>query len=209
MLLPILSTFLSTGISNHSVTFCPYRDSSLALRMTRRQEGACYFHTKNTAPKGGAFLFLLERISGGEGIGSAVANVVMVVGNIFVVVFSVEEVIHSKLESEILIELVVGREVHEEIGIAGLEMSAFFACFGPVGNEHAVQVHSPGILAVGSAQMEQMAGNVIVLFPFNLPCLPGVIDVGRPCVAMMLGQGNFKAMGLGVSLILVLSTFWC
>ena len=56
MLLPTSSTFLSTGIDNHSVTFCPYRDSSLALRMTRRQEGTCYFHTKNTAPKGGAFL---------------------------------------------------------------------------------------------------------------------------------------------------------
>gem|GEM_PF-6468538 len=51
MLLPISSTFLSAGIDNHSVTFCPYRNSSLALRMTRRQEGACYFHTKTPSQR--------------------------------------------------------------------------------------------------------------------------------------------------------------
>ena len=61
MLLPISSTFLSAGIDNHSVTFCPCRDSSLALRMTRRQEGTCYFHTKKHRPKGRCFFIPFRR----------------------------------------------------------------------------------------------------------------------------------------------------
>ena len=145
----------------------------------------------------------LEGISGGKGVGPAVTDVIMVVRNILIIVFPVEEVIHSKLESEVLIELVIGGKVHEEIGIPSLEAAAFLSCFRPVGNEHAVQVHRPGILAVRSTKVEQMAGNVIILFTLHLSCLPGVVDVGSPGVTVVLVQGNFKSMGLGVALIFI------
>ena len=151
----------------------------------------------------------LEGISGGKGVGPAVTDVIMVVGNILIIVFPVEEVIYSKLDAEVLIELVIGGKVHEEISIPGLEMTAFLPCFRPVGNEHAIQVHRPGILAVRSTKVEQMAGNVIILFTLHLSCLPGVVDVGSPGVTVVLVQGNFKSMGLGVALILILLYFSC
>ena len=110
----------------------------------------------------------LEGISGGKGVGPTVTDVMMVIRNILIIIFPVEEVIYSKLDAEVLIELVVGGKVHEEIGIPSLEATAFLPCFRPVGNEHAVQVHRPGILAVRSTKVEQMAGNVIILFTLHL-----------------------------------------
>ena len=151
----------------------------------------------------------LEGISGGEGVGPAVTDVIMVVGNILIIVFPVEEVIHSKLDAEVLVELVIGGKVHEEIGIPSHEVTAFLPCFRPVGNEHAIRVHRPGILAVRSTKVEQMAGNVIILFTLHLSCLPGVIDIGSPGVTVVLIQGNFKSMGLGVALILILLPISC
>ena len=142
----------------------------------------------------------LEGISGGKGVSPAVTDVIMVV---VIIIFPVEEVIHSKLESKVLIELVIGGKIHEEISIPSHEVTAFLPCFRPVGNEHAVQVHCPGILAVRSTKVEQMAGNVIILFTLHLSCLPGVVDVGRPGITVVLVQGNFKSMGLGVAGIFV------
>lgn len=178
-----------------------YAPSPLRCPLLHRKE-PCHFifpYKKHRPERAVLFCSILEGISGGKGVGPAVTDVMMVVGNILIIVFPVEEVIHSKLESEVLIELVIGGKVHEEIGIPSLEAAAFLPCFRPVGNEHAVQVHRPGILAVRSTKVEQMAGNIIILFTLHLSCLPGVVDIGSPGVTVVLIQGNFKSMGLGVA----------
>ena len=138
----------------------------------------------------------LEGISGGEGVGPAVTDIIMVVGNILIIVFPVEEVIYSKLESEVLIELVIGGKVHEEISIPGAEVTTVVIIFLrisrsniqiPIRNKHTVQINSPGCLIVSCSQMKQMAGHVIVLISIILGSLPCVINIRCPYITVTLG----------------------
>ena len=62
--------------------------------------------------------FKLEGISRRQREGAAITDVVMARRNIFIKVFTVEDILDGKLHGEILVELVVCIEIHEEVRIA-------------------------------------------------------------------------------------------
>lgn len=117
--------------------------------------------------------------------------------NIFIEVFTVEDILDGKLHGEILVELVVCIEVQEEVRIACLEAAALLPRFRAIRDEHAVDIHRPWIVVEGGAEMEQVTRDIIVLLSINLARLPGVIDVGGPAVAVLLVHCDLEAVRLG------------
>lgn len=130
----------------------------------------------------------------------------MLAGEILVKIFPVEHIIYIELEGKILVQFIGRTQIEQEVRVAVPEMAApvSHAFFSAVGDEHAVSIEGEGIFVEGSTEMKQMLRDVMIVLPFNMPHLSGVIQVGGPVLAEPVVQGQFKAMGLGVAYILII-----